>query len=634
MDEAVRIEITGKIDGKIARSIRDIAKASLEADTAIDTLREAINSFTPGQQLRAAVNDYRELRNEINRVKQTQQTLVNANKTTAASFVTAANAATKYGQSVRQVEAANARASGSFGSLRGAISSVVGLMGGIFAIRGYVEAQDALTGLQNKLRALTPDVERQVYLQEQLFNIANRTRTGVASLTDGFVRYAKALNGASDQEVLRFTETLTKLLASAGRTAGEVNSVVVQLGQALTSGRLQGDEFRSLSENLPRDALQAIADVLGTNVESLKELASEGVITTDVLREAFGGLAAFADEQFARTIPTISSALEVLNNKFIEFTANSSAGANLLAQAIIWLGDQLHIIIPAVALFAAGWAAVGIVNITRDIINLTKSVWGLVAGITAANATLLLWVGVFALVGAAAVSLAYLIAQLTGQGEAFEEWLAGSIKQMQNWVGGVMGMISGTADATAAGGQFQSALTGVSQGMQGLTGVTNANTAAVNDNTKAVKKWSDETTAAVDKVAYSYDNLSRAQKDALKAGADRHYASLQAAGGSSGSFTAVGKGTNQTGSVTKLPAFARGGSFTVGGRPGIDRNVVPIRASRGERVDVLTPAQQRAERDKRSDGPPTFIFNINTPDADSFRKSRGQIASDTLAALL
>lgn len=49
-----------------------------------------------------------------------------------------------------------------------------------------------------------------------------------------------------------------------------------------------------------------------------------------------------------------------------------------------------------------------------------------------------------------------------------------------------------------------------------------------------------------------------------------------------------------SGGFDYIPAFATGGSFMVGGRGGTDNNVIPIRASLGERVTVETPAQQRA----------------------------------------
>jgi tape measure domain-containing protein len=632
MDEAVRIEITGKIDGKIARSIRDIAGAALEADTALDTLREAITAFTPGQHLRTAVNEYRELRNEINRVKQTQQTLVTANKGTAGSFKDAATSADRYAASLRKVDAANTRTAGSLSNLRGIVGSVVGLFGGIFAVKSYVDAQDALTGLQNKIRSLTPDLERQAFLQNQLFEIANRTRTGVASLTDGFVRYSKALRGASDQEVLRFTETLTKLLSSAGRTASEVNSVVVQLGQALTSGRLQGDEFRALSENLPREALQAIADVLDTNVENLKKLGADGKITSEVLREAFGGLADFADEQFARTIPTISSALEVLNNKFIEFTGNTSGAAAMLASAIMGIGDNLNIIIPLVVAFAAAWALVKLAAVAREFYLLATAVATATTVFAAANLTTIIWVGAIGLLVTGLLAAAYAVAVMTGNAEVFEGWVAGAITKAKEWaasLGAVADVTGLTGDAQALLEQATAASTGA---MQGFTGATNDNTKAANDNAKAMKAWSSQTVKAIEAVAYSYNQLSAARKAALAEGASKHYAQLTAAGGSSGSFTAVPTGTNQTNSFTKLPAFARGGSIQVGGRPGIDRNVLPIRVSRGERVDISTREQQR--REGQNSGPPVMVFNVVTPDAESFRRSRGQIASDMIAALL
>jgi hypothetical protein len=61
-------------------------------------------------------------------------------------------------------------------------------------------------------------------------------------------------------------------------------------------------------------------------------------------------------------------------------------------------------------------------------------------------------------------------------------------------------------------------------------------------------------------------------------------AAIGAAGASSAGASAL---------VSSLPGFANGGSFTVGGRGGIDRNLVQFRASRGERVDISKPGALR-----------------------------------------
>jgi hypothetical protein len=78
------------------------------------------------------------------------------------------------------------------------------------------------------------------------------------------------------------------------------------------------------------------------------------------------------------------------------------------------------------------------------------------------------------------------------------------------------------------------------------------------------------------------------------------------------------------------PAFAKGTSFMVGGKPGVDKNLVRFRASHNERVDVLTPKQQKAQAAAMNAGrgETNVYMTVNTPDAESFNRSRRQIASD------
>ena len=102
-------------------------------------------------------------------------------------------------------------------------------------------------------------------------------------------------------------------------------------------------------------------------------------------------------------------------------------------------------------------------------------------------------------------------------------------------------------------------------------------------------------------------------------------------GGSGGALTDLaGAFFGGSGSLTSLiPGFASGGQFTVGGAAGVDRNLVPLRLTRGERVTIETPAQQRS-----SGGVPAPVinmaFNISTPDAASFRLSQSQIQGEAL----
>jgi tape measure domain-containing protein len=78
--------------------------------------------------------------------------------------------------------------------------------------------------------------------------------------------------------------------AAMGLTADQTDGVLLQLSQALGSGKLQGDEFRSVMEQLPSIG-QAIAKTMGVNIADLKNLGSEGKITSDIVIQALGELA-------------------------------------------------------------------------------------------------------------------------------------------------------------------------------------------------------------------------------------------------------------------------------------------------------------------------------------------------------
>lgn len=89
--------------------------------------------------------------------------------------------------------------------------------------------------------------------------------------------------------------------------------------------------------------------------------------------------------------------------------------------------------------------------------------------------------------------------------------------------------------------------------------------------------------------------------------------------------------------ITTLPAYATGGSFKVGGSGGTDTNRVSFWATQGERVDVLTPDQQRRQA-ANGNGRQTVInatVNIIANDVASFNKSKAQVSraiTNTIAA--
>ena len=109
----------------------------------------------------------------------------------------------------------------------------------------------------------------------------------------------------------------------AGASTIEASNAFRQLAQALGSGRLQGDEFRSIAEQIP-PLLQPIADELTVPIGKLKEFAAEGKLTSDVVLRALKSIetdgAASLKELVAndptQTFKNFSNATEDLSRAF------------------------------------------------------------------------------------------------------------------------------------------------------------------------------------------------------------------------------------------------------------------------------------------------------------------------------
>lgn len=133
--------------------------------------------------------------------------------------------------------------------------------------------------------------------------IANRLGVAVNDVGTAMVRFTGVGKdiGLTNSDVAGLTETFVKLGRVSGQTGQEAASSLTQLSQALAAGRLQGDEFRSLSENMPA-LTRAIGSAMGVTTGELKNLSSQGIITTDIVLKALRGMTAKVNADF-ETIP-------------------------------------------------------------------------------------------------------------------------------------------------------------------------------------------------------------------------------------------------------------------------------------------------------------------------------------------
>ncbi|MGV6872557.1 tape measure protein [Pseudochelatococcus sp. B33] len=171
---------------------------------------------------------------------------------------------------------------------------------------------------------------------DQIVDIAQRSRAELAPTVDLYARLTRSAAdlGASQAEIAVATEAVAKGLKISGASAQETSGALIQLSQALQSGRLQGDELRSLLENAPV-LVRAIAKEFGVAVGELKTLGSEGRLVSDRVFKALVDSAAEVNTAFAKTEATNRDYWTNLQTAATQYVGHSStvAGATSLINA-------------------------------------------------------------------------------------------------------------------------------------------------------------------------------------------------------------------------------------------------------------------------------------------------------------
>ena len=170
----------------------------------------------------------------------------------------------------------------------GMISSMIGGLTGGLSFAGIAKASDENSLRNSRLGMVTNDVAG---LKQKTFAASQQSGADYGQQLDSIAKLKMLTKGLfNDAEAVKFTSTLDKAFKVSGTSAEEAKSAMYQLNQAMTSGKLQGDEFRSVMENAPILA-QKIAESMGVSMAQLKKLGSEGKITSDVIKKAVLGSA-------------------------------------------------------------------------------------------------------------------------------------------------------------------------------------------------------------------------------------------------------------------------------------------------------------------------------------------------------
>lgn len=218
-------------------------------------------------------------------------------------------------QAQRTVERAMRQTDTAASALSGTIGKLVAAFGGLALIRRALDLSDELSMTQARLNNVNDGLQSTAELQQMIYQAAQRSRGEYIGMMQT-VAGLKAQTGdtfSSVREAVAFTELLNKQFKIAGADATAISSTMYNLTQALSTGVLRGQDLNIVMSNAPQIA-QRIARYMGVGVGELKELASQGKVTADIVKQAILGAADDINQQFEKMPMTFGDAMNKAKN--------------------------------------------------------------------------------------------------------------------------------------------------------------------------------------------------------------------------------------------------------------------------------------------------------------------------------
>lgn len=285
----------------------------------------------------------------------------------------------------------------------GRVKSLVATLAAGAGAKAVLGLSDQLASSSARLSLIVDDGGSVDALEQKIMASAQRSRASYLGTMQTISKLGLQAGDAfnSNDELIRFTELLNKNFVIGGSSATEQAAAMYQLTQAMGSGRLQGDEYRSIIENAPMLA-GAIEDYM-RNVQgatgAMKDWSSEGLLTAGVIKAAVFNSADEVEARFQQMPMTWGQVWTQMQNKAIAAFDSVLSKLNQVANS-----ERFSTVTNGIISGLAGIAAVA--GVVLDLLIsggalvvdnwswISPIVWGLVAAFIAYNTVALITNGI------------------------------------------------------------------------------------------------------------------------------------------------------------------------------------------------------------------------------------------------
>jgi tape measure domain-containing protein len=388
------------------------------------------------------------------------------------------------------------------GGIGNQLKGLAGIIAAAFAGNEALQAAERWTTFSNSLRVAGLEGSNLASVQEALYQSAVKNGVELEPLGALYGRLSQSANelGASQSQMLQFTNGITAALRVQGGPAEAASGALMQLSQAMASGIVRAEEFNSINEGA-RPILEAVAagwSKQGMTVAKLRAVMLDGKLTSTEFFNAFLNGSQMLEEKAAKAPLTVAQGMTNLHTaltRAIGQTNEMFGVTERIGQAIKWVADNLDVLAKSIMVVGGLYLA----TLTPAMGMAAKSLVTLIATQTAA--------------GISAVRLA-----------AFNATMTASMTGMSTAaVTGTMAMTGLRTAMAFFGGPIGLAFLAISAAVAYL-GVTSASAAleteALDRSIASYTKRREEAQAAESKAQVETGNMDAKQRAALESTAN------------------------------------------------------------------------------------------------------------------
>lgn len=282
----------------------------------------------------------------------------------------------------------------------GRVKSLVATLAAGAGIKAILGMSDKMTSTSARLSFLVDDGGSVDALEQKIMASAQRSRAAYLDTASAIASVgANAGSAFSDNdELIAFMEQVNKQFVIGGATAEGQSAAMLQLAQAMAAGALRGEELNSILENAPGIA-RAIESYMGVAEGSIKQYAEQGLITSEVVKNALFSVADETNAKFESMPMTWAQVWTTMQNKALSIFDPILARINQVANS-----ERFSTVTDGIISGLAGIAAVA--GVVLDLLIsggalvvdnwswISPIVWGLVAAFLAYNTVALITNGI------------------------------------------------------------------------------------------------------------------------------------------------------------------------------------------------------------------------------------------------